>query len=110
MFTSGVGSRYPMVTRDGSIWFEGITRGIRTSRRLPDGTVTEIPREDLGGTSTIFERIRIISFDGQWLMIFYDERAKTGRVLRRWLGMYNVATKERRDLVMPATAENITIH
>jgi dipeptidyl aminopeptidase/acylaminoacyl peptidase len=109
MFTFGIGSRGPIVTRDGSVWFEGISRGIRYCRRLPDGKIVELTYKDLGGTPTILPFNKGVSFDGKWMAILYEERKSTGHVLKRWIGMYNVATTERSELSVPATAENILI-
>ncbi|MDD5008902.1 MAG: hypothetical protein PHU49_11000 [Syntrophorhabdaceae bacterium] len=109
MFTFGIGSRGPIVTRDGSVWFEGISRGIRYCRRLPDGKIVELTYEQLGIGRTIFLLKMVIEPNGQWMAILYEERKSTGHVLKRWIGMYNVATTERSELAIPATAENILI-
>lgn len=111
MFTFGIGSERPVVTEDGSIWFMGRTKGrfIHRCSRLPNGNIVEIPYKDLGGTPTRLPLQNIISFDGKWMLIFYEERKSTGHVLGRSLGMYDTATGERRDLVIPSDAENISI-
>lgn len=109
MFTFGIGSREPMVTRDGSVWFEGISRGIRYCRRIPDGKIVELTYGQLGIGRTVFLLRMVIEPNGKWMAILYEERKSTGHVLKRSIGMYNVATTERSELAIPATAENILI-
>lgn len=109
LFTFGIGSRKPMVTREGSVWFEGISRGIRHCCRLPDGKITEVPYKDLGGTPTRLPLRWVVSFDGKWMVVLYEQRKSTGHVLNRSLGMYNITTGERLDLIVPSTAESIYV-
>lgn len=45
----------------------------------------------------------------EWMLIFYEERKSTGHILNRSLGMYDIATGARQDLVIPSNAENISI-
>ena len=46
-FVHGTGSRNPVITRDGSLWFEGTSRGIKYYRRYSNGDVTQFTNEQL---------------------------------------------------------------
>ena len=103
----GAGSRNPMITRDGSLWFEGTTGGIKYYRRYSNGEITQFTNEEL-----VIGRARYpfrISVDptGNWLAILYEE-IENGK--GRSVGIFDVSHRKTTSVAVPATAINIAIH
>ena len=103
----GAGSRNQMITRDGSLWFEGTTGGIKYYRRYSNGEITQFTNEEL-----VIGRARYpfrISVDptGNWLAILYEE-IENGK--GRSVGIFDVSHRKTTSVAVPATAINIAIH
>jgi Tol biopolymer transport system component len=104
----GTGSRWPMVTKDGSIWFLGITgeeHYIGYYRRFPDGRTVKLPDNFNGGQEKYRFQITITS-DGRLLLILFESRGKSKE---RSIGIFDTVTGTLSELTIPATAENIQI-
>lgn len=73
LFVHGTGSEYPIVTRDGSIWFEGTMRGIHHYRQRPTGEVTELSevKFNIGKSQSIVEMA--VDTAGNWLAILLQD-------------------------------------
>jgi hypothetical protein len=97
-----------MVTKDGSIWFEGLTgeqHFIGHYRRFPDGRTLKLHNSLDGGRER--NRFRMtITTDGSLILILYEGRGKSRE---RSIAVFNTASGVLSDLVIPATAENIKI-
>jgi Tol biopolymer transport system component len=104
----GTGSRWPMVTKDGSIWFEGLTgeqHFIGHYHRFPDGRTLKLHNSLDGGRER--NRFRMtITTDGSLILVLYEGRGKSRE---RSIAVFNTASGVLSDLVIPATAENIKI-
>ncbi len=105
-FVHGIGSSKPIITKDGSLWFEGRTGGIGYYRRYPDGKITELTDEELvvGKTRCLFE----MSIDStvRWMAILYED---LGNDKARSLGIFDIMNRQCTSISVPATATNITI-
>ncbi|MCX5807645.1 MAG: hypothetical protein NT010_16520 [Proteobacteria bacterium] len=104
----GTGSRWPMVTKDGSIWFLGITgeeHYIGYYRRFPDGRVLKLPDNFNGGQEKYRFQMTITS-DGHSILILYTGMGKSNE---RSIGIFDTITGTLSDLTIPAQAENIQI-
>jgi len=104
----GTGSNWPMVTKDGSIWFEGLTgeeHYIGHYRRFPDGRTLKLPDNFNGGKERYRFKITITS-DGHLILILFEGRGKSNE---RTIGIFDTVTGTLSELTIPATAENIQI-
>jgi len=103
------GSMMPMITQDGSIWFQGYigARGwIHYYRRFTNGTMTELSYEQLGMSSTRILMQWAITPDGLWLVTLNEERS-TGN--SRSIRILDTKTNKHYELTLPASVENIYI-
>ena len=108
-FTHERGSKDPVLTEDGSLWFEGRegSQGfIHYHIRHPDGTLHEITYKELG-----------IVYNGRFLYKFVTSPDGNMLVALNWnqntgekfIRIFNVKTKEYLDVSVPASAENIKL-
>ncbi len=108
-FIGGPSSKMPMVTNDGSIWFEGYARGgIRFYRKFPNGKTKEITYEQLGISSkaTLMQLMQWgITPDGHWLVIINEDRKSRQRNIR----ILDTKTNEHYELTLHGSVENIFI-
>jgi len=108
-FIGGPSSKMPMVTNDGSIWFEGYARGgIRYYRKFPNGKTKEITYEQLGiGRATTKFLLKMdVTPDGRWLATINEERS-TGN--SRSIRILDTKTNEHYELTLHGSVENIFI-
>lgn len=102
------GSRDPMVTKDGSIWFQGCygPQGfIGHYRRLPDGRTEKIPPAQLGISQSRTTHDHAITWDGHWMAVLNIGRDTS----ERSIGMLDTVKGQRYEVTVPAEAENIFI-
>ncbi len=105
----GPGSKMPMVTNDGSIWFEGYvgaSGGIHYYQRFPNGKTAEITYEQLGLSPTKFLLKMAVTPDGRWLATLNEERS-TGN--NRSIRVLDTKTNEHYELTLHGSVENIFI-
>jgi len=106
------GSKNPMMTEDGSIWFEGRVAPhgvIGYYRRFPNEKTIELSRELLGLSPKKFPLQMTITPDGHWLAILIENRKNTGHSLGRTIQILDTTMGKCCELPVPATAENILI-
>jgi Tol biopolymer transport system component len=104
----GTGSNWPMVTKDGSIWFLGTTgeeRYIGRYRRFPDGRTLKLPDRLNGGRERSPFQMTITS-DGRLLLILFQGMEKTNE---RTIGIFDTIANTLDEITIPAYAENIQI-
>jgi Tol biopolymer transport system component len=106
-FIHGIGSRYPIVTADGSLFFEGTTRGIKYYRRYPNGEITQFTNEELAiGTNRYPFRISVDP-TARWMAILYEE---LNNDKARSIAVFDVSNRECSQISVPASATNISVH
>lgn len=106
-FTHGIGSNNPIMTKDGSLWFEGKTQGIHHYRRYADGQITEFTDEELaiGKTRCLFEMA--VDPTGSWMSILYEDLSNDKA---RSVSVFDVLNRKYVPMSVPTTATNITIN
>lgn len=106
-FVHGTGSEEPIMTRDGSLFFRGTSRGHQYYRRYPNGDVTEFPYDQLGnGPERCIFRMTIDP-DGNWMAILHQDY---GHERNRSVAVLDTSTRKRSPVSLPETATNITVH
>jgi dipeptidyl aminopeptidase/acylaminoacyl peptidase len=113
-YDGGPSSRDPMVTKDGSIWFEGrvgAEGGIHYYRRFPAGETKEITYEQLGIASpTRFLLKMDVTPNGRWLATLNEEDNPSYRKRRqRNIRILDTQTNEHYELTLLGSVENIFI-
>ncbi len=107
LFTFGLGSEDSIMTKDGSIWFEGRAPGIQYYRRYPDGKIIKFTYEQLGISKTRDLFRMAVDRTGQFMAILYED---LDRNRTRSVAIFDTSTKNRIPISVPATATNISIH
>lgn len=105
-FVHGIGSRYPIVTGDGSTFFEGTSRGIKYYRRYPNGELTQFSNEELAIGKTRYPFRIAVDSTARWMAILYEE-LESGK--SRSIGILDISARRCSPLSVPATATNIIV-
>ncbi len=106
-FVHGTGSRDPIVTKDGSVWFEGTTGGIKYYRRYPNGEVVQNTNEELAVGRTRYPFRIAIDPTARWMAILYED-LENGK--GRSIGIFDILNRKCIPITFHATATNITVH
>ena len=105
-FVHGIGSENPIVTKDGSLFFRGTSRGHQYYRRYSTGEITEFPYVQLGnGPERCIFRMAVDP-TGDWMAILYEDY---GRDRNRSVAVLDTSTRKRIPVSLPETATNITV-
>lgn len=106
-FSHDTGSKYPVITEDGSLWFEGyegIQGFIHYYRRLRDGTLNEISYNELGivHNGRFLFKFNVSSSGHKLAILNWDQNTK-----EKFIRILDTKTREYFDVSVPASAENI---
>jgi Tol biopolymer transport system component len=102
------GSRWSMVTKDGSIWFEGLTgemHYVGHYRCFPNGKTAQFTDTQLDMGQERYRLKMAVTPDGCWLAILYQNRNSR----ERSIGIFNTVTSTLYNIAIPAYAEDIKI-
>lgn len=106
-FVHGIGSSNAIITRDGSLWFEGRTGGISYYRRYPNGEINEFPYAQLGNGPERYIFSWTVDPAGSWMAILYQDY---GSERDRWVAVLDTSARTRIPVLLPDTITNITVH
>ncbi len=106
-FVHGIGSENPIITKDGSLFFRGTSRGDKYHRRYPNGEITQFTNEELAVGTTRYPFRMSVDSTARWMAILYEY---LGDGKARTIGIFDILNRKCTPLILPPTATNITIH
>ncbi|MHB8108591.1 MAG: TolB family protein [Syntrophorhabdaceae bacterium] len=106
-FIHGVGSDNPIITKDGSLFFQGISGGNKFYCRYPNGEIARFTSEELAIGKTRFPFRITVDPTGHWMAILYED---LGNSKRRSAGLFNTSGRSWTPISIPAIAKNIPVH
>lgn len=105
-FIHGRGSRDPILTKDGSLFFRGTSRGHQYYHRSSNGEISEFTYDQLGIGPERYPFKIALDPTGRWMAILYQYFTRKGRTAE----ILDIQTRKRVPVSIPATATNIPVH
>jgi hypothetical protein len=105
-FIHGAGCDKSIMTRDGSLFFRGVTGGNQYYRRSSNGEISEFTYAELGiGAERYLYNMSVDPTD-HWMAILYQNFTRKARAVE----ILDISTRKRIPVSIPATATNIPVH